>query len=119
MTVQHHTWLHRDLLRLQGGLHVRLVFRDDLLDVRVEVDIDPLRALFDLQTEEGGKVLRQRDVEVSRILMDELLLQHIARGGMNHVVHVETMDNPVLSGALHEDGLLAVDGKVSPLLHPG
>ena len=64
MTVQHHPRLHRDLLRLQRGLHVRLVLCDDLLDVCVEVDIEPLRALLDLQSEERGGVLRQRDVKV-------------------------------------------------------
>ena len=88
MTVLHHPLLHRDLLRLQRGLHVRLVLRDDLLDVCVEVDIDPLQALLDLQSKERGKVLRQRDVEVSGIFPDESLFQHIAGGCVDHVVHV-------------------------------
>ena len=74
MAVHHHPWLHRNLLRLQGCLHILLVLLNGCLDVCVEVDIDPLLALLDLHTEEGSEVLCQRDVKIPGIFSDEFLL---------------------------------------------
>ena len=51
------------------------------------------------------------------ILGDEFLLQLVAWGGMNHVVLVESVHNPVPSISLQEDGPLAIHSSIPLLLN--
>ena len=75
--------------------------------------------VLNLHPKEGGHDIFECDVEVRLVLANEVITEIIVCSGMNHVIHKQTVHNPLMPFMLHEYYLLTIDSEVSMLFHAG
>ncbi len=99
----------RDTLGSKRLLDVVLVLGEHLLDVMVNMELNCHVVLFYLHTQERLHEAASSDVEILGIVPQKLVLELGTGCCVHRVVHKQAVDNEMLTLALHEDSLLAVD----------
>ncbi len=93
------------LLRLQEFLDYCLILLQRVLDVVVKVEADRILVLLNLHTQEGCHQIIARDLEITFVFSDEVLLEFLTGRCMYHVINEQTMHYPISILMLHENGL--------------